>query len=75
VAKILTNDANASAGDAVGWIKNICMEMKIPPLKEFGLTESSIPEIVQRAKKSSSTKGNPVELTDEDLTQILKLAM
>jgi alcohol dehydrogenase class IV len=75
VAKILTSDANASAVDAVKWIRNICIEMKIAPLKEFGLKESHMPEIVQQARKSSSTKGNPVELTDGELTQILKQAM
>ena len=75
VAQILTNNANTSAMDAVSWAKNICREMKIPPLNEFGLKESSIPEIVQQAKKSSSTKGNPVELTDNDLTHILRQAL
>ena len=75
VAKILTRDANASAIDAVKWTRNICIEMKIAPLKELGLKESHIPEIVKQAKKSSSTKGNPVELTDEQLAQILQRAM
>jgi len=75
VAQILTNNAHASAMDGVSWIKNICREMEIPTLKEFGLKESYIPEIVQQAKKSSSTKGNPVELTDEQLAQILQRAM
>ena len=75
LAQVLTNNANASATDAVRWIKSICGELKIPALKEFGLRESYIPEIVQQAMKSSSTKGNPVELTDEELTRILQQAM
>jgi alcohol dehydrogenase class IV len=75
VARILTNNVHSSAIDAVKWIKNICIEMKIAPLKEFGLKESHIPKIVQQAKKSSSTKGNPVELTYEELVQILQRAM
>ncbi len=75
VAQILTNNANASAIDSINWIENICKELKIQTLKEFGLQESSIPEVVQQAKKSSSTKGNPVELTDEELTQILRQAL
>jgi alcohol dehydrogenase class IV len=49
--------------------------MNIPGLKEFGLKESTIPEIVKQAKKASSIKGNPVVLTDEELAQILRQAM
>jgi alcohol dehydrogenase class IV len=75
IAQNLTNNTQVSAMDAVSWIKNICAEMKIPALKDFGLKESHIPEIVKQAKKSSSTKGNPVELTDEELTQILYEAL
>jgi alcohol dehydrogenase class IV len=75
VAQVLTNNTQASAKAAVNWIKNICLQMKIPALKECGLKENYIPEIVKQAKKSSSTKGNPVELTDEELTQILRQAM
>jgi len=75
IAQILTNNANASATDAVGWIKNICVEMRIPPLKDFGLNDSLIPEIVRQAKKSSSTKGNPAALTAEELSQILLQAI
>ena len=75
VAQALTNNARASAKDAVGWINNICLEMKIPALKEFGLKDSHIPEIVEQAKKSSSTKGNPVELNDKELAQILRQAI
>jgi alcohol dehydrogenase class IV len=75
IAQILTDNVHSSAIDAVKWTDNICIEMKIAPLKEFGLKESHIPEIVQQAKRSSSTKGNPVELTDEQLAQILRRAM
>ena len=75
VAQILTKNDHASAMEAVSWIKNICSAMEIPVLKKFGLEESALPAIVQQAKKSSSTKGNPVELTDEELAQILRQAM
>jgi len=74
-AQILTNNTNASAMDAISWLKSICTEMKIPALKEFGIKENDISVIVQQAKKSSSTKGNPIELTDEELVRILQQAM
>ncbi|MBN1396521.1 MAG: iron-containing alcohol dehydrogenase [Bacteroidetes bacterium] len=74
-AQILTDNIKAKAIDAVNWITKICLEMKIPALKDIGLKESHIPEIVRQAKNSSSTKGNPMELTEEKLTQILQQAM
>ncbi len=74
-AQILTDNINAGTEDVINWIKKICLDMKIPALKEIGLKESNIPGIVRQAKNSSSTKGNPVELTEEELTQILRQAM
>lgn len=75
VAQIVTNNSQATAQDAAIRMKNICEEMSIPSLKEFGLRESHISRIVQQAKKSSSTKGNPVELTEDELAEILRQAM
>ncbi len=75
VAQILTNNSGAKGSDAVEWVMKICSDMNIPTLKELGLQENQIQRIVQQAKKSSSTKGNPVELSDTDLTDILLRAL
>ncbi len=75
IAQILTDSMNATATDGVQWIRNICKEMDIPALRKFGLEEKDIPIIAQRAKMASSTKGNPVELSENELTEILKLAL
>lgn len=44
----------------------------IPGLSNFGITEDHFPDLIARAKKASSMKGNPVDLTDEELTGILQ---
>ena len=75
VAKIMTNDDHASARDAVAWLKNICSELMIIPLGELGLKDAAISVIARQAIKSSSTKGNPVEVTEEELADILRRAM
>ena len=75
VAQVLTDNIKAKAIDTVNWVNRICLEMRIPALKDIGLKENHIPEIVKQAKNSSSTKGNPVKLTEDELTQILLQAI
>ncbi|MFV0267871.1 MAG: hypothetical protein ACK5HT_12120 [Draconibacterium sp.] len=44
-------------------------------LAVFGLTPDDFPGLVQKAKAASSMKGNPLELTDEQLTWILEKSL
>ncbi len=57
------------------WIQKLCTALAIPPLTSFGLYEKDFPAIVAKAKKAGSMKGNPITLTDEELTEILKKAI
>lgn len=75
LAEIITGRPDANAEDGLTWIKNLCDQLQIPPLKVFGLTQKDIPNVVAKAKQASSMKGNPIELTDEELTEILEKAM
>jgi alcohol dehydrogenase class IV len=75
VAKLLTGDSTAIPEDGVEWIWNLCHAMKILPLAEFGLKASLFSEIVSQAQKNSSMKGNPILLTDRELTDILVKAI
>lgn len=70
-ARILLNDCNATVKDGIDYLRNISTQMFVPGLSDYGITESDIPLIVEKAKNASSMKGNPVELTDEELTKIL----
>ncbi len=75
VARWLTDDANATVREGVEWVRTLCADLQVPSLSQFGLTEAQIPEAVAQAKNASSMKGNPIALTDEELTDILKQAM
>jgi alcohol dehydrogenase class IV len=45
--------------------------MKVQPLSLIGIRQEYFPDIVAKARRASSMKGNPIVLTDEELTQIL----
>jgi alcohol dehydrogenase class IV len=75
LAQILTARAEARANDGVTWIQDLCKTLQVPPLAEFGLKEQDVPAAVAKAQKSSSMKGNPIALTAEELTEILKKAI
>ncbi|MBN2269739.1 MAG: iron-containing alcohol dehydrogenase [Sedimentisphaerales bacterium] len=71
IAALLTGDPNASADEGLEWLQNLCSTLKTPALHEFGLEEKHYAEAVQKAQKSSSMKGNPITLTDDELMEIL----
>jgi alcohol dehydrogenase class IV len=75
VAQILTRTKKARAADGVQWVQNLCMALNVPSLSTFGLTEENLPLIVEKSRNASSMKGNPIRLTDEELTEILKKAI
>jgi alcohol dehydrogenase class IV len=74
IAHILTGNALARAEDGIKWVHRLTRRMDIPPLSKYGLTAGAHPAILEGAKKSSSMKGNPVELTDQELVGILEEA-
>jgi alcohol dehydrogenase class IV len=75
VAHILTGRANAAAADGVEWVRDLCAAMNVPPLSRFGLSEADFPAVVAQAQQASSMKGNPLPLTDQEVTGILQHAM
>jgi len=75
VARLLTGKPDAGATDGIDWIYDLCNALDVPPLFEFGITEAHFSEMIAGAKRASSMKGNPVELTDEELIEILRKAV
>jgi alcohol dehydrogenase class IV len=71
VAQLMTGQTNANASDAIKWLHQLCADLDIAPLSQFGFTTNDIPLVVAQAKKASSMKGNPITLTDEELQNIL----
>ena len=74
-AAIITGNWDSTAEDGINWIKNLCRDLAIPPLSDFGIKPDNIPTVVAKAENSSSMKGNPVELNEEELAGILSRAI
>ena len=75
VAQILTGDKNASAFDGVKWVSDLVRDLNIPALSAYGLTRGRFSEAVDKTMKASSTKGNPIVLTEGELREILEIAL
>lgn len=73
-ARIVTGNAAAALEEGTEWIRSLCCELDIPALSAWGVTEADFPAIIAGARRAGSMKGNPIELTDEELTEILRRA-
>jgi alcohol dehydrogenase class IV len=73
-ARLLTGSSSTKAADAVTWVQELCLALTVPSLARFGLKEQDFEIIAAKAKKSSSMKGNPIELTDDELLDIIRRA-
>ena len=75
VAAILTGDVNADAADGCRFLRSLCDKMGIQGLRQLGLTEDRFAEAIEKSGRSSSMKGNPIQLTQAELERILTLSM
>lgn len=75
VARLLTGKPEATGDDGVAWVRELCADLKIPPLRTYGLTAADVPILCEKAAQSSSMKGNPLALTPAELQEILERAI
>lgn len=75
VARLLTGSPTARAADGVAWLERLCTQLEIPPLGSYGLTESDFPDLIEKAARASSMKGNPITLRDDELREVLRRAL
>ena len=71
VAHLLTGDATATAADGIAWVQSLCADLKIRPLRDFGIAECDFSGIVEKAAVASSMQANPIRLTVEELNRVL----
>lgn len=74
IACWVTGTSNSSIEDGIRWFDNLTKQLAIKKLSHWGVKEEDFSEIVEKAEKSSSMKGNPVKLSRSDLMRILKSA-
>jgi alcohol dehydrogenase class IV len=65
-------DVQARAQAAVRWMAELCRALAVPGLASFGVTRAAFPDLVARARRTSSMRANPVDLDDPLLTTILE---
>jgi alcohol dehydrogenase class IV len=75
VGRMLTGRPGSTAEDGIRWVREICQEFAIPPLKAYGIGEQDVPELITEAARASSMKGNPLALTPEELGEVLTRAI
>jgi alcohol dehydrogenase class IV len=71
VAKILTGDPEAGTTDGIVWLQKLCTHLGVSPLANYNIPSDEIEEIIAKTAKASSTKANPIQLTPEELKNIL----
>ena len=74
IAGWVTGNKNAQIQESVLWFEGLCKSLNIQSLKSFGVQKSDFQSIIEKAGRSSSMKGNPVKLSEEDMARILELA-
>ena len=75
LSRLLTGKQNAEFSDGISRLTHMRQNLDIPPLSAYGLTGDDIESIVNKSQKASSMKGNPIELTRDELSQILTKAL
>lgn len=75
VARMLTGRSQASAEDGAVWVAELCAELEIRPLGDYGVHAADIPALAEKASNASSMKANPVVLTCAQLEDLLSRAL
>ena len=76
VSRIITGCPHASAEDGADWLEALVKDLRVPRIGALceGIKKEQIPEIARLTATASSTKGNPVPLTPDELEDILTKA-
>lgn len=75
IARILTGEKGATAFEGVNWTGELVNTLKIPRLSAYGMKPEDFREAAQKTQKASSFKGNPIVLSEKELTEILEKAL
>ncbi|MCC6614187.1 MAG: iron-containing alcohol dehydrogenase [Anaerolineae bacterium] len=75
IARIVTGRDDAAADDGIAWTYELRDALAIPGLGEFGLKADHFADVLPKAQRASSMKGNPLLLTEDELLGILAQAI
>jgi alcohol dehydrogenase class IV len=75
VARLLTRQPDATPENGIVWLQELTAAMSIPALASYRLSEDEIPAVATAAHNASSMRGNPIELSDTELTEIVSRSL
>jgi alcohol dehydrogenase class IV len=75
VARLLTGRPDASPEDGAARVRELCEALAIPRLSGHGLETADLEVAVSKARRASSMRGNPIELTEDELHHVLDDAL
>lgn len=71
IARILTGSHAASPEDGADWVQALVAELGVPGLSAYGLKRADFSELAASAARASSMQGNPIQLTEAELVEIM----
>ena len=71
LATLLTGQTDASTEDAIAWLDELTAALSIPGLASYGLAQADTDAVVAAAQKASSMRGNPIELSNAEVSEIV----
>jgi alcohol dehydrogenase class IV len=74
LARILTAKSSAGADEGVAWLRSLCDRLGVPRLSTYGFALEHSQDLIAKSIRSSSMRGNPIDLTTQELEMILEQA-
>ena len=74
-ARLVTGKPHATPDELVDWLSQTVQQLGISCLGQYGVRKEDIDDLVAKAAKASSMKGNPIVLTPEEMHRILAGAL
>jgi alcohol dehydrogenase class IV len=75
IARILTGNDKSTADDGVAWVQELCQALQVSSLASYEMTPGDFPVLIEKASAASSTQGNPIKLTPDEMREILTRAL
>jgi alcohol dehydrogenase class IV len=74
-AELVGADRSPRVEGLVDWIRETCQQLSMPGLGTLGLHSDQIDAVVSASARSSSIKGHPIELTQDELGRIVQSSL
>jgi alcohol dehydrogenase class IV len=75
IGRLVTGSLDATAEDGADWVENLAKQLEIPRLRDYGIRDRDVPELIEKAGRASSMKANPISLTSARLTWVVERSL